>query len=158
MWRPPTTYTQRWLVAPGCVVPTGACSSHSASLHCKAPRPSVLQMPLGILGRDLKEPRSFSSVHRSCPGSQSGVEVMKLQSGLLFPLGCIASVMPRASWSHPISHGAESHCTHPSHYSPPCPLAGPGSIVCVLSLILGYFPVVCIFGNLLSYRPRSLPA
>lgn len=49
-------------------------------------------------------------VHRFCPGSQSSMEVMsgpQLQSGLLFPLGCIASVLPRPPWSHPIFHGAK---------------------------------------------------
>lgn len=46
--------TQRWPVAPGCGVPKGTCSPHGASLYCGTPRPSVLQMPPGIRGDNLK--------------------------------------------------------------------------------------------------------
>lgn len=48
-------------------------------------------------------------VRRSSPDSQSSIEVTQspqLQSGLLFPLGYAASVLPRPPWPHPISHGA----------------------------------------------------
>lgn len=57
----------------------------------------------------------------------------------------------------PFSMVPKSHDTYPSHSSPPCPLAGPGLIACVWSLIFDYFPVVFILGKLLSYGTWGLP-
>lgn len=61
VWRPSTTCAQKWPVTPGCGLPKGTYSPHRPSLYFGTPRPSVLQMLPGILGDDLKEPRSFSS-------------------------------------------------------------------------------------------------
>lgn len=123
MWTPPITCAQSWPMVPGYVVPTGTYSSHNASLPWGTPRPSfVLQMPPRILDKDLKETRSSFSISVSTDLVQvlsPALRCYGVPNYSLFPLACVASVLPRAPWSHPIPRGAKESLH--TRYTGSCP-------------------------------------